>query len=138
MLLGFPLHARIEMVLQNLENSTYVDARVTQCWLRDFLDYIHRTKELSVGADDDNSTTSTSSSLLDISTEESFARTLREVYLADPWAENSLDVAYSDDGKRVVAARFLIQVGRCGRQTFDNLPLLSLHCLNSNSLRRAL
>ncbi len=96
---------RIDGVLRELENSTYVDARVTQCWLRDFLDYIERTKEVASEPDEEGNTT-----VLDVSTEEAFARTLRDVYLADPWAENNQDVAFSEDGKRVVAARFLIQV----------------------------
>ncbi len=97
--------------MQYLENSTYVDARVTQSWLRDFLDYVERTKGFPSDYDEaEGEESSTSSFGLDVSTEKSFARTLREVYLADPWAENNLDVAFSEDGSRVTAARFLIQV----------------------------
>ncbi len=93
------------MVMQHLENSTYVDGRVTQCWLRDFLDYVDRTTEMAA-ADNDTATLE----LLDVSTAEAFAKTWRQVYLADEWSENRLDVAYSAGGQRVIAARFLIQV----------------------------
>ncbi len=95
---GFVHVRRIEMVMQKLENSTYVDGKVTQSWLRDFLDYVRRNKDYG-------------DVQLKVDTEEDFARTLKDVYLADPWSENNLDVAFSKDGKRVTAARFLIQVG---------------------------
>ena len=100
--------------MQHLENSTYVDARVTQAWLGDFLDYIERTKDLLPSDDDGEEDPlglgAPPAPALDVSTEEAFARTLRDVYLADPWAENNQDVVFSEDGSRVVAARFLIQV----------------------------
>ena len=53
---------------QKLENSTYIDADATDCWLRDFLDYIERNKDYS---DVD----------LPISTEYDFAHTLKSKYL---------------------------------------------------------
>lgn len=95
--------AGIEEVMAALENSTYVDGRVTQCWLRDFLDYVKRSASLEPGD-------GVPGAFVDVSTEEAFARTLRETYLADPWAENNLDVSFADGGRRVDAARFLIQV----------------------------
>ena len=83
-------------VLQKLENSTYIDAQATDCWLRDFLDYIDRNKDYS---DVD----------LPISTEYDFANTLRTNYL-DPTTATKLDVSFDETNSRVVAARFLIQV----------------------------
>lgn len=31
--------------MQRFENSTYIDPTFTESWLRDFLDFIHRTEE---------------------------------------------------------------------------------------------
>jgi len=87
---------KIEHILQKLENSTYIDAQATDCWLRDFLDYIDRNKDYS---DVD----------LPISTEYDFANTLRTNYL-DPTTATKLDVSFDETNSRVVAARFLIQV----------------------------
>jgi len=90
---------RIETVMRTFENSTYIDGKVSQSWLRDFLDYIRRNE--AYGDVD-----------LPVGNAEDFANTLKSVYLADPWSENNLDVEFSADGKRVVAGRFLIQVRR--------------------------
>ena len=81
-----------------MENSTYIDPSVTQSWLRDFLNYVDR----NAGYDDVD---------LNLDTEEDFAETLKVHYLAGSVSPISLDVKFSDDGKRVSAARFLIQVG---------------------------
>merc|ERR1712038_255048 len=86
---------KIEHILQKLENSTYIDAQATDCWLRDFLDYIDRNKDYS---DVD----------LPISTEYDFANTLRTNYL-DPTTATKLDVSFDETNLRVIAARFLIQ-----------------------------
>ena len=80
-----------------MENSTYIDAQATDCWLRDFLDYIERNKDYS---DVD----------LPISTEYDFANTLKNKYLNDPTSANKLDVSFDETNSRVIAARFLIQV----------------------------
>lgn len=92
---------RIERALQTLENSTYIDPSLTSSWLRDFLDYIKRNE----GYDDVD---------LDVSTEAAFAATLRDDYLGDPSSPLALDVEYSPEGDRVVAARFLITVREGG------------------------
>jgi hypothetical protein len=47
---------------------------------------------------------------LPVDTESDFAQTLSEVYLADPNNPARLDVAFSEDRSKVLAARFLIQV----------------------------
>ncbi len=88
---------QIEDITQKLENTTYIDGRVTQSWLRDFLDYVDRNKDY----DDLN---------LDVSSEQAFANTLRTTYLADPTSPLRLDVEFSEDNSRVVSARFIIQV----------------------------
>ncbi len=88
---------QVETITQALENSTYIDSKVTQSWMRDFLDYVDRNREYA----DIN---------LDIDTEEDFAYTLKNVYLADSSNPARLDVAFSEDESRVKAARFLIQV----------------------------
>ena len=31
--------------MQRFENSTYIDPTFTESWLRDFLDFIHRSEE---------------------------------------------------------------------------------------------
>ena len=92
-------HKHTVYVLQRLENSTYIDAQATDCWLRDFLDYIDRNKDYS---DVD----------LPISTEYDFANTLRTNYL-DPTTATKLDVSFDETKSRVIAARFLIQVRFC-------------------------
>ena len=85
------------VLLQKLENSTYIDSSATEDWLREFLDYVERNKGY---ADID----------LPISTELDFATTLRHEFISDPTTPKRLDVAFNDDKTRVVAARFLIQV----------------------------
>lgn len=97
-------------MLQKLENSTYIDAQATDCWLRDFLDYIDRNKDYS---DVD----------LPISTEYDFANTLRTNYLNDPTTATKLDVSFDETNSRVVAARFLIQV-RLFVHSFQNKTYL--------------
>lgn len=91
------LHFRIEEVLQHLENSSYIDASATQCWLRDFLDYVDRNQEYR---DVD----------IDISKPETFASTLKMFYANDPSMAIKLDVDFDEDESRVKGARFLIQV----------------------------
>ena len=49
---------------------------------------------------------------LPVKTEEDFAQTLRDMYLSDPINSARLDVSFSQDGSRVEAARFLIQVSQ--------------------------
>ena len=55
-----------------------------------------------------------------VDTEEDFAQTLQEVWLKDANGVNpaKLDISFSADGKRVEAARFLIQVRPAGDRTF--------------------
>ena len=48
---------------------------------------------------------------LPISTEYDFANTLQTNYLNDPTTATKLDVSFDETNTRVVAARFLIQVG---------------------------
>ena len=85
-------------MFQALENSTYIDSSVTQSWLRDFLDYLKRNE----GYTDVN---------LPVDSPQDFASTLKNIYLADASNPAKLDVAFSEDNSKVVAARFLIQVG---------------------------
>ena len=80
-----------------MENSTYIDAGATDCWLRDFLDYVDRNKDYA----DVN---------LPISTDYDFANTLRTQYLNDPTTPDRLDVGFDETKSRITAARFLIQV----------------------------
>ena len=49
---------------------------------------------------------------LPVKTEEDFAQTLRDMYLSDPINSARLDVSFIQDGSRVEAARFLIQVSQ--------------------------
>ena len=88
---------RVENIVTALENSVYVDANLTQNWLADFLNYLERNKGY---ADVD----------LPVDTPTDFANTLKNVYLADPNNPARLDVSFTEDGTRVKAARFLIQV----------------------------
>ena len=87
---------QIDLIIKTLEASAYIDQNLTQNWLNDFLDYVDRNK----GYTDIE---------LPIDTEEEFAQTLKNVYLA---GDNPvrLDVAFSPDGKKVEAGRFLIVV----------------------------
>ena len=39
------IQSDIELIMQRFENSTYIDSTFTESWLRDFLDYIHRSEE---------------------------------------------------------------------------------------------
>ena len=80
-----------------MENSTYIDAGATNCWLRDFLSYVDRSKEYG----DVN---------LPISTDYDFATTLQTQYLNDPTTANRLDVGFDETKSRITAVRFLIQV----------------------------
>ena len=88
---------RAKNIVTALENSVYIDANLTQNWLADFLDYVERNK----GYTDVE---------LPVDTPKDFANTLKNVYLADPNNPARLDVAFSEDGTRVKAARFRIQV----------------------------
>lgn len=81
-----------------MENSSYIDPSVTQSWLRDFLDYLKRNEGFT-------------DVYLPVDTAENFAKTLKDVYLADPSNPAKLDVAFNSDNTKVVAIRFLIQVG---------------------------
>ena len=90
---------RIELIMQALEGSVYIDKNLTQNWLRDFLDYLDRNKGYSDVE-------------LPVDTELNFAKTLKNVYLADPNNPARLDVSFDQDGSRVQAARFLIQVSK--------------------------
>ena len=96
---------RVENIVSALEDSVYIDGNSTQNWLANFLDYVDRNK----GYSDVN---------LPVETPEEFADTLKNVYLADPNNPERLDVAFTDDGTRVKAARFIIQV-RIFRQVFE-------------------
>ena len=96
---------RVENIVSALEDSVYIDGNSTQNWLANFLDYVDRNK----GYSDVN---------LPVETPEEFADTLKNVYLADPNNPERLDVAFTDDGTRVKAARFIIQV-RLFSQVFD-------------------
>ena len=58
----------METLLQQLENTTYIDPTYTESWLREFVDYIDRNQEY-----DDT---------LDISNEENFISTLEQVNMA--------------------------------------------------------
>lgn len=91
---------RIETVMQKLENSTYIDGKVTQSWLRDYLDFIRRNE---LYATEENPA-------LKVDTEADFARNLREVYFGDTDTPLKLDVEFSPDGDRIIAGRFIIQV----------------------------
>jgi hypothetical protein len=71
---------------------------VTQSWLRDFLDYLKRNENYT-------------DVHLPVDSPKDFANTLKNVYLADVSNPAKLDVAFSDDNSKVLAARFLIQVG---------------------------
>ena len=71
---------------------------MTQSWLRDFLDYLKRNE----GYTDVH---------LPVNSPQEFASTLKNIYLADPSNPAKLDVAFNEDNSKVVAARFLIQVG---------------------------
>ena len=88
----------IHLVMQALENSTYIDPSVTQSWLRDFLDYLKRNEGYSDVS-------------LPVGSPKDFAQTLKNIYLADPSNPAKLDVAFNENNTQVVAARFLIQVG---------------------------
>jgi hypothetical protein len=88
---------KIEVITQSLENTTYIDAKLTQSWLRDFLDYVRRSKQYG---DVD----------LPVASESDFAHTLRTVYLTDASSALNLDVEFAPDTTRVNAARILIQV----------------------------
>lgn len=88
---------RVENIVKALEDSQYIDGNSTQNWLANFLDYVDRNK----GFNDVN---------LPVDTAEEFADTLKNIYLADPNNPERLDVSFSDDGTRVKAARFIIQV----------------------------
>lgn len=90
------IQGKIENITQTFESSQYIDGKVTQSWLRDFLDYVQRNSD---NTDYDFS----------VDTEQKFTDLLRTVYLADPTNPLNLDVEYSDDLKRVKSARFLIQ-----------------------------
>ena len=87
---------QIDLIIRTLEDSVYIDQNLTQNWLNDFLDYVDRNK----GYTDIE---------LPIDSEEEFAQTLKNVYLA---GDNPvrLDVAFNPDGKKVEAGRFLIVV----------------------------
>ena len=89
--------SKIHVFFKAFESSVYIDANLTQNWLRDFLDYVDRNKGYA-------------DVQLPIQTEQEFAQTLKNVYLADPNNPARLDVTFSQDGQKVEAARFLIQV----------------------------
>ncbi|XP_040572287.1 patched domain-containing protein 3 isoform X2 [Lepeophtheirus salmonis] len=88
--------ARIERVLNALENSTFIEKAATQSWLRDFLDYIKRNENYE-------------DIILPVSTEMEFVDTLSNVYLSDPSNPLRLDVAYNHNKNGIIASRFLIQ-----------------------------
>ena len=87
---------QIEQMLRSFENSTFVAAEMTTSWLRDFNGFVDRNKDY-----DDME--------INLDTEEEFVTTLRTLYLSDPSTPLHLDVEFSEDGTRIVAARFLIQ-----------------------------
>nr|XP_040578462.1 LOW QUALITY PROTEIN: patched domain-containing protein 3-like [Lepeophtheirus salmonis] len=84
----------VEKLLKKLENSSFVDHVYTESWYRDFLDYVKRNKDFAE---------------LDISTEENFISTLKEVYLGSGFTHYVKDVHFSTDNKSIIASRFLIQ-----------------------------
>ena len=88
---------RLDVILNTLEDSKYIDKSLTHNWLKDFLDYVDRNKGYS-------------DIQLPIDTQQNFADTLKNVYLADPNNPARLDVSFSPDGSKIDAARFLIQV----------------------------
>ena len=63
---------------------------------------------------------------LPVKTEEDFAQTLRDMYLSDPINSARLDVSFSQDGSRVEAARFLIQVSQIFKIKFFFKTLLDM------------
>ena len=88
---------QIDLIIRNLEASIYIDQNLTQNWLNDFLDYVERNK----GYTDVE---------LPINSEADFTQTLKNVYLSDRNNPKRLDVAFSPDGQRVEAGRFIITV----------------------------
>ena len=79
-------------VIKKLENTTYIDRRYTDNWLATFLSYVERENEFAGGIEKD------------ISTEEKFIAELHQYFGA-----RIRDVDFSDDGKHILGARFMIQ-----------------------------
>ena len=79
-------------VIRNLENTTYIDSRYTDNWLSTFLSHIERNNQY-----DDTE-------FKDISTEEKFIKELHGFF-----GPRIRDVDFTEDGKHIVGARFMIQ-----------------------------
>lgn len=79
-------------VIRDLENTTYIDSRYTDNWLSIFLSHVERENEIEGGI------------YKDISTEEKFISELHRYFGA-----RIRDVDFSDDGKHIIGARFMIQ-----------------------------
>ncbi len=99
-----PTRDKILGIMTELEETPYIDASVSSCWLRDFLDYARRSAEFGGGVE----------VLMD--TEAQFARSVRD-YLAQPGSEQMLDIEFeltdqATGEERIKAVRFLIQVGQ--------------------------
>ncbi|XP_062562304.1 patched domain-containing protein 3 [Armigeres subalbatus] len=84
----------IEDLMQSLENTSYISSPLySESWLRSFVAYVDRNNDYLN---------------LTLDSEEAFIEALKEIWLfpANPF---SLDVKFSDDGKRIVASRFMVQ-----------------------------
>ncbi|KXJ68711.1 hypothetical protein RP20_CCG002034 [Aedes albopictus] len=85
---------QIEDLMQSLENTSYISSPLySESWLRSFVAYVDRNNDYLN---------------LTLDTEEDFIKALKDIWLfpANPF---SLDVKFSDDGKRIEASRFMIQ-----------------------------
>jgi len=97
----------IEHLLSSLENTTYIDPIYSESWLRSFVDYVDRWKDYP-GSD------------LNIDDEQSFIKTLRELYLTGtsfvqdidfgpPISCEGLESCADEDQIRIRGSRFILQ-----------------------------
>jgi len=88
------IQEQVENLTQTFEASPYISTPLyTESWLRSFVNYVKRNEDyLNVTID----------------TEESFIKTLNELWLFKP-NPFSLDVKFNQEGTKIIASRFMIQ-----------------------------
>jgi len=85
---------KLEKMMKEFENSTFIASDMSTSWLRDFLGFVERNKQYED---------------YKIDTESDFVNTLDTIYLSDPSSPLTLDVSFNQQRDRIIAARFILQ-----------------------------
>ncbi len=84
---------KIDKMMRQFETSPYCSPQFTESWLRNFLNYVERSKDIFD---------------FNITTEEQFIKTLTEEYV-DSSSFYYDDIKFNDDRTKIIASRFIIQ-----------------------------